>query len=207
MHALRSLLIALLFLSCTLSQAANPGLQRPQQMVIFGGNGGGDFKLECPNNFEGVVIRRGAWISGLGLICSGRRLAMTGGTRDQSEEWSCPGGGTVSSLKYGFTRDGNYPKYLDYLEVHCARGEVHCFHTGDGCWDRHPNPGSYNGRGLTHVSTCSSFQHGYGIVGRSGDAIDALGVECFPAPPPRPPIDHIRPLPPRTPLTIMEPNG
>ena len=202
MTALKGFLIATILFFSTVCNAAP---QHPEYMEIFGGSGGGPFKLECPTRFEGAVIRRGAWITALGLVCGGQRPSMTGARDGPTEEWSCPAGGTVTSIKYGFTRDGNNPKYLDYLELHCSRGEVHCFHTGDGCWDRHPNRGSYNGYGYTNTSSCRSAQHGYGFIGRSGAAIDALALVCFPAPPPGPRNDFIRPIhPPHEPPKILE---
>ena len=82
---------------------------------------------------------------------------------------------------------------------------MHCFHTGDGCWDRHPNRGSYNGYGYTNTSACRAGQRGYGFVGRSGAAIDALALICFPAPPAPPRKDFIKPIsPPHKPPTQLE---
>ncbi len=176
----RSIVSIVLFLAAISVAIAEDGEPNP----IFGGPGGGPFTLVCPSEVvQGVTIRSGTWIDAIGVICPSGKKALTGGNGGSAHDFSCPPSQYVSSIKYGFTRDGSKPKFLDYVEVHCTGGASHCFDSGDKCWDRHPNPGPYDGTGLTNVSTCTSSQRINGLTGRSGAYVDALAVQCYP---PRP---------------------
>ena len=105
----------------------------------------------------------------------------------------------------GFTRDGNKPKYLDYVELTCRvlsgfGGDTKvCLHTGDGCWDRHPNPGPYNGWGLSFTVACTADQAATGLFGHSEISIDAVGLICGPKPQATVPVATNPPPPPLPP--------
>jgi hypothetical protein len=179
---------------------------------IQGGPGGGPVRLQCPPNYFmlGVAMRAGAWVDAIRANCvrfdANRRrfigppqfTRFAGGPGGGFTQNGCSEDRYVAGIKIGFTRDSNRPKYLDYIELECAvvsgyGGETKvCLHTGNGCWDRHPSPGPYNGFGLSFTLRCPANQAAVGLSGRSGAYVDALGLVCGPKPrltsvPPPPP--------------------
>jgi CubicO group peptidase (beta-lactamase class C family) len=113
---------------------------------------------------------------------------MTGGNGGSQQHGECSLERYAAAIKIGFTRDDNKPKYLDYIELSCGvlsgyGGDTKvCLETGDKCWDRHPDPGRYNGFGLSFQSRCPPGEMIAGLIGRSGSAIDAVGIICRPRP-------------------------
>jgi hypothetical protein len=187
--------------------------QEPAQardVAVQGGGGGSGFRGECFHQYlVGINARAGAWIDAIESRCAsvilnqgvfGPRSDVRGGggTGGDPKGIECGRERYISGIKIGFTRDGNQPKYLDYIEISCRvisgfGGDVKvCLDTGDGCWDRHPNPGPYNGYGLSFTLTCNTDEAALGIYGRSGIYVDAVGLICGPKPqiasnPPPPP--------------------
>lgn len=168
-----------------------------------GGAGGSPFRSECSGDFVvGVYIQAGAWATAIGLKCAsfnaskGRfgepwNKAFHGaGSRDPFKTALCPGQRFVSGMRFGFTRDGSEPKYLDFVEVFCApvngRGEriAVCIDTGHGCWLLPPNmPGGIAPRVKIHAAqVCPKGEAVKGIVGRAGSYVDAVGLVCRAAP-------------------------
>lgn len=98
----------------------------------------------------------------------------------------CYPGQYVRGLKYGFSPNGNQPKFLSYVQITCMPLSIGnnaelCLDTkGDGCWDRAPAPGRYNGYGPAFSAVCSPDNFMIGLVGRSGEYVDAIGIECLP---------------------------
>lgn len=168
-----------------------------------GGPGGSAFRSECSGDFVvGVYIQAGAWATAIGLKCAsfnpakGRfgepwNKAFHGaGSRDPFKTALCPGQRFVSGMRFGFTRDGSEPKYLDFVEISCTpvsgRGETMtvCIDTGNGCWETPPNmPGGI----MPHVKIhgpqiCPQGEAVKGIIGRAGRYVDAVGLICRAAP-------------------------
>jgi uncharacterized protein YkwD len=179
--------------------------QEPVQardLPVQGGPGGGRFRLACDNNFFliGISLRSGGHVDAIRAKCLAfnatkhvfvtptRNTNFAGGAGGALRENGCSPDRYVSGIKYGFTRDDNRPKYLDYVELTCSvisgyGGDTRvCLHTGNGCWDRHPNPGPYNGWGLSFQSRCNRNEAAVGIHGRSGIYVDALALICGPKP-------------------------
>jgi hypothetical protein len=205
-HALRRLLaIAALIVTTVLQEPA-----QARDVAVQGGAGGGPFRSECTGQFlAGINARAGSWIDAIASKCAtfvqhlgefGPRtgLKANGGNGGSSKDIECGRDRYISGIKIGFTRDDNRPKYLDYIEITCKvisgyGGDVKvCLDTGNGCWDRHPSPGPYNGFGLSFSLLCNADEAAIGIHGRSGIYVDAVGLICGPKPrtsttPPPPP--------------------
>ncbi len=197
---------------CALFMASSRATaQSVQNMPIQGGSGGGNFGAQCPKGAPliGVWLTSGAWVNSIAGQCLTLRVvpsrsvivntSIVGTTAGpKTQEARCGLGQSLEGIKYGFTRDGNKPKYVDYVQLICREtGNQNsvlagCLGTGDGCWDRHPSPGSYNGYGLAFESRCLPGQVAVGLIGRSGSYVDALAIQCSPdktpaAPTPPPP--------------------
>lgn len=179
------------------------GGARARDLPVQGGPGGAPFRIACGVNdfFNSMTVNRGAWVDAITANCGGyskathellparNTLPLQGGAGGIPGSDVCPQHTYVSGLRYGFTRDGNRPKYLDFVEFACtpipAAGPAagltvtRCLDSGrEGCWTRHPNPGPYNGFGLVFQSRCASNEAVSGLVGRSGQYVDALGAVC-----------------------------
>jgi hypothetical protein len=173
-------------------------------LPVKGGPGGSYFRSDCSGDYVvGVYVRSGAWIDAIGLKCapfdraSGtfKRPAWNkpyhGGSGGTMQERLCPPNSVVAGIRYGFTRDGNRPKYLDFIVLACAKmgqgGNVRewtttaneCISTGEGCWSRHPTS---NSTGLSFWNPCEGDQVVVGVHGRAGLFVDALGLICGPKP-------------------------
>jgi hypothetical protein len=170
-----------------------------QDMPIQGGNGGGHFSMTCPNRapMVGIELTAGAWVNSIAGKCLEHKVVpirsilvntyFTGSNPGPNKKSAtCGLGKTLLGIKYGFTRDGNKPKYVDYVQLICIDAATKavsygtCLDSGDGCWDKHPNPGDYNGYGLAFESRCMPQQIAVGLTGRSGAFIDALAMQCTP---------------------------
>jgi hypothetical protein len=201
-RALRSLAFVLALVPLT------PPLARATDLPVRGGAGGGDFKSDCGEDYVvGVYLKSGGWVDSIGLKCAGFDAAQGkfkqppwnkpfhGGQGGGPQEGVCPAGSYAGGLKFGFTRDGGNPKYLDYVEIICNRvenGNVTqriCLGSGNGCWDQHPDPppncppfaGCYV-YFLSFDESCAAGEAMTGIHGRYGSYVDALGVTCGPKP-------------------------
>jgi uncharacterized protein YkwD len=194
----------LLTLLALLAIVFSSNLARATDVAIQGGPGGGAFRLSCPNNMFmlGVALRSGAWVDAIRGNClafnssTGQFVAppqftnFAGGTGGAIQQNGCSLDRYMAAIKIGFTRDGNKPKYLDYVEMTCRvitgyGGDTKvCLNTGNGCWDRHPSPGPYNGFGLAFTLACPANQAATGLFGRAGSYVDAVGLICGPKPVP-----------------------
>jgi hypothetical protein len=186
-----------------------------RDLPIQGGPGGGPFRLDCPAGafITGIALRSGGWIDAVqgscrlfltnrNLLASGTSAtAVTGGPGGGSQQAGCTPDRYVAGIRIGYTRDGDHPKYLDYVELSCAvlsgyGGETKvCLQTGDNCWDRHP--GDDKG-GLSFQARCAPGEMVSALIGRSGQFIDALGIACAARPPLQaaaPPNPPLRPPP------------
>jgi hypothetical protein len=199
-------LVCTVFFGATLFLA---GGANARDLAIQGGPGGAPFRIACSINdfLVSISIRRGAWVDAIRGHCDSYvkethelvsvlgtygDLSFQGGVGGTLAADVCPKHTYISGLRYGFTRDGNRPKWLDFVEFTCtpipAAGAAagpqvtRCLQSGDGCWARHPNPGNYNGYGLTYESRCAPNEAVSGLVGRSGRYVDALGAICTPRP-------------------------
>lgn len=187
------------------AQPADYGTRSDDRETILGGPGGSPFNLTCPAHtyLNGVTVHSGAWVNSIVAECrypvrdkSGFEQgnpattpAAGGHGGDAGRRAACALNQFVGSIKFGFTRDGNKPKYVDYVQLDCrpilrsGNASTLCLDTGgNGCWDKHPSPGPYNGFGLAFISRCPLGQWGKGIRGRSGDFVDALALTCEGAP-------------------------
>jgi len=184
-------MVLLALFACGASHATD---FRPQ-----GGPGGEGFRSECTGQFVvGVTIQAGAWATMIGLKCApfneakGRfgepwNKALHGGrSRDPFKTALCPGQRFISGMRFGFTRDGSEPKYLDFVEIFCqpvsGRGDTIavCIDTGHGCWNTPPNmPGGIAPTVKIHSpQVCPRGEAVTGITGRSGLYVDAVGLIC-----------------------------
>ena len=210
----------LICLGCALS--ATPGAA--DSLPVQGGPGGGNFDLPCPANFYmlGVALRFGAWVDAIRANCLAfdsnaqkfvRPPSFTdfrGGTGGGGpKQDGCQDDHYVSGIEYGFTREGNDPKYLDYVKLICSpiksgnRTEV-CLDTGEGCWFSREGKQDipvFGGKSVIWAFTqfCPDGQAATGIHGRSGSYVDALGLICGPKPvlvaaPPTPPAPADKPV-------------
>jgi hypothetical protein len=131
-------------------------------------------------------------------------MAYYGGSGGGIQNGLCPATSYVGGIMIGFTRDGNKPKYVDFVELMCtnlasgAQTRV-CLQTGDGCQigraGAPSGPLGLGGTGYIPAATqnCPAGEGVKGIQGRHGKFVDALGLVCGPkpqrvaAPPPPPP--------------------
>jgi len=216
---------ALLVLVALVLTVALPGTAGAADVPIQGGPGGGPFRLQCPPNMFmlGAAVRSGGWVDAIRANCAGfnpsthqfvrppQFTAFTGGPGGSLQQSGCSEDRFVSGIKIGFTRDGNRPKYLDYIEMRCSvlsgyGGDTRvCLQTGNGCWDRHPNPGPYNGYGLSFTLSCPAGQAAIGLFGRSGLYVDGVGLICGPKPQATGPVAGTTTQPPPTPTSLPPP--
>ena len=194
--------LALLLLASVPSPAQTPapGASSDGSNPVQGGPGGAPFKNACNQNafITGITVHSGAWIDSIAADCgiltpskdrffpgAPRATAAAGGHGGSERHVACSPNQYVTSIKYGFTRDENRPKYLDYVQLDCApllptgNQSTYCLDSGgNGCWDKHPNPGPYNGFGLAFVSRCAPGLFPDALLGRAGDYVDALALRC-----------------------------
>lgn len=193
-------LLALICLTTLISSSANA-----TDLPVQGGPGGSYFRSDCSGDYVvGVYVRSGAWIDAVGLKCA-PLLANEG--RFKHPAWNkpyhggeggalqpagiCPSDRYVSGVKFGYTREGSDPLYVDYVELTCtpiARAEPPnkvCLQTGHGCWDDPPSkPGGVMApfSGDPFSQSCPSGEAAIGLHGRSGRFVDGLGLICGPKP-------------------------
>jgi hypothetical protein len=197
----RALLMALLTLLVPVI-----GPARATDNPIEGGPGGGYFRDGCSGQYAaGFYFRSGSFVDGIGLKCaefdaaSGTfkkawNKAYHGGSGGGfGVEAICPNTHFPSGIAHGYTRDGDEPRYLDYVKVFCdpvaagAKVDV-CLETGGGCWgsrDAAPNPGDLFWGPLKlfpFYQACPPGEAVIGLHGRSGVYVDAIGLICGPRP-------------------------
>ena len=176
------------------SSFAVPAAQA-RDIPLAGGPGGGSFRSDCRGGFlAGFNFRAGAFVDAIAPKCAsfidaqqqfGPRsaLMLKGGTGGGPASRECDRTSYVVGIKFGFTRDGDAPKYVDYVELICkpiATGQETrvCLDTGNGCPDAHPERPSLRAA----TQRCSDGEAATGIHGRSGVYVDALGLICGPKP-------------------------
>src|SRR5262245_3408118 len=173
---------------------------------VRGGPGGGYFRTDCSGDYAvGVYLRTGAWVDAIGLKCAkydhqGRFIEPAwskpsfGGTGGGLQEQTCPTNMYISAVAAGFTRRDTQPEYADYIELTCtdiagrAPPKKLCLHTGELCWQDHPNiPASVRryliasaqvGLLSKMVFSCPPNEALIGLHGRSGKYLDAIGAIC-----------------------------
>ena len=172
---------------------------------VQGGPGGAYFRSDCSGDYVvGVYVRSGAWIDAVGLKCAPllvneRRFKHPawnkpyhgGGGGAPQPDGVCPSDRYVSGIKFGYTREGSDPRYVDYIELTCTPVEGGeppnqvCLQTGNGCWDNPPSePGGViaSFQPSPFTQSCPSGEAATGLHGRSGRFVDALGLICGPKP-------------------------
>jgi hypothetical protein len=178
-------------------------------LPVEGGPGGGYFRDDCPPGqyLVGFSVGAGAWIDRIAVLCAGlppgqasfgNRTpgAFHGGPGGGPQEGYCPGSHYGSWLLFGYTRKGNDPLYIDFVELGChpvGDGEETstCIATGGGCWKYRPGaPPPLISIGTVTVTNglpaflqqCPAEEAATGIHGRSGAYLDAVGLICGPRP-------------------------
>jgi hypothetical protein len=174
-------------------------------LAVQGGPGGKYFRTDCSGDYVvGVYVRSGAWIDAVGLKCAPflpneskfkhpawNKAYHGGGGGAPQPEGICPSDRFVSGIKFGYTREGSDPRYVDYIELTCTPitgaeppNKV-CLQTGNGCWDDPPNKAG----GVMAAfqadpfkQSCHAGEAAMGLHGRSGNFVDALGLICGPKP-------------------------
>jgi hypothetical protein len=163
-------------------------------LPVQGGPGGSYFRSDCSGDYVvGIYVRSGAWIDAIGLKCGTFKAAQGtfrqppwnrpyhGGGGGGPQERVCPPNSYVAQINFGYTREGDAPKYIDFVSLECRSvrrnilTSVECLHTGEGCWVFHPDPGSNLRR---FAQACPDGEAARGIHGRSGAFLDALGLIC-----------------------------
>lgn len=181
--------------------------QSVQNMPVQGGKGGGPFVADCPrsSHLVGIRITKGAWVNSMTGEClqvkvvPARSLLVDApvvgsSTGPKSQAGRCGIGQSLQGIKYGFTRDGSEPKFVDYVQLICSQNNGvddvpgACLDSDNGCWDLHPDHGHNGGQGLSFESRCLAGQVAVGFTGRSGSFVDALAMRCSPDMTPRHPI-------------------
>jgi hypothetical protein len=177
-----------------LSVLAKPAQAQVIHMPVQGGPGGDPFRSTCASGdfLVGIYVRSGAWIDAIGLKCATFNRAQGkfghppynrpfhGGNGGEDHERVCPANSFITRIKFGFTRAGRSPKFIEYVQQSCRRvgdgslTSVDCMETGEGCWEFHPT--ASNLRALR--SECPRGAAAIGVVGRAGRFVDAIGLVC-----------------------------
>lgn len=166
---------------------------------VIGGPGGRAFTLKCPSNMVLVGFRAqaGAWVDGAGILCtpvngqgqiSGSRSehGRAGGNGGSPQEAYCPNGQGATGLTLTFTRGGGKPReFVNSIGIACQHQATAsaCISTGEGCGPIPPKQ-RYTLAVQTvkeykyNIMFCPSDEYMTGVQGRSGNAIDALGIIC-----------------------------
>ncbi|MBB3693167.1 hypothetical protein [Sphingomonas sp. BK580] len=144
-----------------------------------GGAGGRPFTLRCPANthLTGLSSLQGAYINFIAPICDGQVQHGAGG-RGERRDASCPSGMYFSTMIVQTLRSDN--RLVKAVKMLCGndRREV-----GEAVL-RSPGPYSatfyFFGHSSPYPVYATGCDHGraIGLHGRSGAAIDALGLIC-----------------------------
>jgi hypothetical protein len=182
-------LVLLLIASAPQSAAAQQlRLLTVQRTGSFGGPGGGNYELSCP--FGSVMIglraRHGAWIDALAPICaryvrSTRTLGeighqpFTGGDGGGEAFIRCQGPrGVVVGLEL-FRADNEWAS-VGHIVVNCGD-----YLNPSRFANKLPGSADFFGQPTPHrrsILKCRSPLVAGGIFGRSGEAIDRVGLSC-----------------------------
>jgi hypothetical protein len=166
--------------------------QSPAPATILqtvGGPGGAPFELRCAQDEHMIGVRAnvGAWVDGLAILCAkggsttARRVGWIGGRGGMDQEAYCPSGGRALSFDMNFTRSDGVPrKFLNGLSFQCETGSSTCIDSGQGCdWVNQP-PSVWTRFSSVDRQSCPKEEVLVGLVGRSGDFVDAIGAICEP---------------------------
>jgi hypothetical protein len=163
-----------------LATAAN-SQARDYLTPAFGGTGGGQFVLRCPAGtlLTGLSSRQGAYINYIAPICAGREQPGAG-SGGQQRDAVCPADTYIGNITIVSLRSPN--RLLKAVALHCKDvrngGELAAValrspgeYTDSFRFFYSPSPYPMN------AATCGNGR-GVGIHGRSGQAVDALGLIC-----------------------------
>jgi hypothetical protein len=175
----------------------------------LGGPGGSPFKIECPGGkaVAGFFATAGAWVDGVSPLCAapgGKRqqFGWAGGTGGGPQMVYCPDGDYVTSVWLTFTRGNDLPRqYVNTIGIICGSftgnslaqaKAVRCIYSDDA-HDLYVSNSCESTIVWSEKVACPKNEVLTGIVGRSGNYVDAMGAVCGPAPKvmirlPRPPI-------------------
>jgi hypothetical protein len=184
-----ALLLALLVVSVSQSAVAQQlRLVKVERTGSFGGPGGGNYEISCP--FGSVMIglraRHGAWIDALAPICarwvrSSRTLGeidpqpFTGGRGGGEAFMRCQGPrGVVVGLE--LMRADNEWASVGHIIINCGD-----YLDPNKFANKLPGSAFFLGQATKHrrsILKCASPLVAGGIFGRSGVAIDRVGLSC-----------------------------
>ena len=195
MHGLRSTVptLALLFVA---------SLQVPAHatdVLVQGGPGGQYARLLCPSGFflHGVEVTLSAWVTSIKGKCLkyDPTTQRFGGAPQFTNLHGVPAGGQqalqckddqyVAGIQIGFTRDGDDPRYLDYIQINCVDLTdttfppavfSRCASTGDGCW--YPNHPDGDYPNLVFQQQCPAGEAASGLHGLFSNNIHKLAPVC-----------------------------
>jgi hypothetical protein len=172
---------------------------------VVGGPGGAPFRIKCDGFIVGFEGRSGAWIDHLTIVCgtldpdkkrfskTGAVSAGVGAGKGGPTAASCPSGFAVTAIRFQNTwREGRTDRndgWVKFIEFTCAppdRSQSVRRTFGPPGEVEPPCPSCFGPIGaplinLTHRDSCSK-EFAVGLNGRSGSAIDALGLICEPLP-------------------------
>ena len=192
---LQSVFLLMLLLIATLSEraTAQENLVKVQRTASFGGPGGEDYELWCPIGtfMTGLRARHGAWIDALAPICSRyvhfswitmtkfeeiEPQPFTGGSGGGEAFIRCEGyWGVIVSVE--LVRADNEWGSVGHIAVNCGN-----YHSPSSAVDKAPGSADFFGRPTSHkpsVLKCNAPFIAAGIFGRSGAAIDRVGLTCL----------------------------
>lgn len=148
----------------------------------FGGRGGQQFMSRCPAGVElsGISALTGAYVNGIAAICDGRQAAGFGGSGDRRSA-ECPRGSVVSAIFMVSLRSDNH--LLKKVTIDCVSqngrtptGQVDLDTSGN--YTARYTPYFYRSSGYPTTTQSCGTQRIFGLQGRAGAAIDALGLIC-----------------------------
>ena len=165
-----------------------------------GGPGGSSFNFTCPAGqfLIGFYTRTGAWFDAIGIVCTPYNAAtqrsagivrdprMAGGSGGGEREKYCPASVPMSGMAVLANGKGRDQEHVDAIMIVCpatASETAHfiCILSGETCVE---DPLAHH---LMDRHSCPSGERATGIHGRSGDAVNALGLICDPLPAASPP--------------------
>lgn len=157
----------------------------PQDALLVGGNGGSDFREQCPQDWAlaGVHVTLGVDVNSISPVCS---PALPGTGDDETRQLGTYGyaknrPGTASCLPdfvQGMEVSSSPVNIVHDLKLVCAGadGGTHTasIMTADGTQPLTPG-GTAQGTGRTE---CPAGEIAVGLYGRHGSSVDALGLVC-----------------------------
>lgn len=167
----------------------NERLLTVQRTVLYGGTGGRPFEISCPFGaiLTGIEARHGAWVDAIRPVCS-FYLRNVPTTAETPRPQPSAGGNGGSS---GYIRCSTPFGVITSMRLHQSRNDARTIaHITVECGD-YRNPSQFSNKaggsndylgtaqaGVGMTVKCPPPLVAGGLFGRSGNAVDALGLVC-----------------------------